>query len=712
MVDIKTMQQRLGLIFSDEQIPVIEWKNKPLSVIACAGSGKTTTIELNMIYKTLNYRVNPTDMLCITFSKTSQLDMDNRYNKLYEIVAQAPPIERPHFTTFHALFKRILEYFKGERFKVAQIEKYKYQLMRAIGFKSVNNFDLNELIDAIANYRSSLINTLESIDGLENIESIPDTLDFTYDEYKKVISTYLDLKAQHDEIDFEDMQSLLLEMLEDDDKREAVIQYFNNTYKHVYIDEFQDISPIQYAIIDIMLNEDYSNFTVIGDDDQSIYKFRGSSSDFILQFPNQIQGSQTLYLSTNYRCKSNILNNVKTSIEMNERRFKKDFQSHRKGGKIGIIKDKPDFERICGYIQQDVKEMGEDYATENFVVLSRIKFQLSLVADALMERHIDVRFKNKNDALQMNRFYQEIFNIIKMIKKNDSEIVKNYAYKIIKGLSKEKAKSVAREVNNTKVYWLDIAKIKVSNQKAMKETEKNIIAIKNESNLEKILINVFDLLKGFYKSMSKRGSKNFDYFKDVINYLQDIAKKDGVNYYQFVEKERAKAQRINQNIINGNGISIMTFHGSKGLEFENVYMIGVDNIYIPGASKLQYDIENRRLYSCFATFEEERRLFYVATTRAKNNLFISYNSSKPSVFIHELKDMDNQRRATVIDAIDDNMSKFDLAKTIYKKDGSYTDFVTEDIKGYLNTKLEKQAKDLIQSNKVKNKKQRKDYKFR
>ena len=712
MVDIKTMQQRLGLIFSDEQIPVIEWKNKPLSVIACAGSGKTTTIELNMIYKTLNYRVNPTDMLCITFSKTSQLDMDNRYNKLYEIVAQTPPIERPHFTTFHALFKRILEYFKGERFKVVQIEKYKYQLMRAIGFKSANNFDLNELIDAIANYRSSLINTLESIDGLENIENIPDALDFTYDEYTKVISTYLDLKKQHDEIDFEDMQSLLLEMLEDDNKREAVIQYFNNTYKHVYIDEFQDISPIQYAIIDIMLNEDYSNFTVIGDDDQSIYKFRGSSSDFILQFPNQIQGSQTLYLSTNYRCKSNILNNVKTSIEMNERRFKKDFQSHRKGGKIGIIKDKPDFERICGYIQQHVKEMGEDYATENFVVLSRIKFQLSLVADALMERHIDVRFKNKNDALQMNRFYQEIFNIIKMIKKNDSEIVKNYAYKIIKGLSKEKAKSVAREVDYTQSYWLDIAKIKVSNQKAMKETEKSILAIKNESNLEKILINVFDLLKGFYKSMSKRGSKNFDYFKDLVNYLQDIAKKDGINYYQFVEKERAKAQRINQNIINGNGISIMTFHGSKGLEFENVYMIGVDNIYIPGASKLQYDIENRRLYSCFATFEEERRLFYVATTRAKNNLFISYNSSKPSVFIHELKDMDNQRRATVIDAIDDNMSKFDLAKTIYKKNGSYTDFVTEDIKGYLNTKFEKQAKDLIQSNKVKNKKKRNDYKFR
>ncbi|MBO0377046.1 ATP-dependent helicase [Staphylococcus warneri] len=712
MLEIKDLEERLNMKFSDEQIPVIQWKDTPLSVIACAGSGKTTTIELNMIYKVMNYSVVPEDILCITFSKTSQLDMDNRYNGLYKNVTEKQPVSRPHFTTFHALFKKILEYFQGYKYNVVSFDKYKFQLMQSIGFKSENNFDLNELIDAIANYRSSLINTLESLDGLENVDSVPNTLDFTYDEYRKVVTTYLALKEKHNEIDFEDMQSLLLEMLEDEYQREAVIQYFNNTYKHVYIDEFQDISPIQYAIIDIMLNEDYSNFTVIGDDDQSIYKFRGSSSDFILDFPSRIKDAQTLYLSTNYRCKENILENVITSIESNERRFKKDIQAFNKGGTVGIVKDRHDFKYICDYIEKDVKKYGVEYASENFAVLSRIKFQLSLVADALMERRIDVRFKNKKDALQMNRFYQEIFNVIKMIKQNDSESVKQYAYKVVRGLSKDKAKMISNEVVRTNSYWLDLARNKVNNKKSFKEVEINVNVIKQEMDLEKILIAAYDLLKPFYKSMSKRGSKNLDYFTDVVNYLIDVSKTNKMNYYQFVEKEREKVQRINQNIAHGQGISIMTFHGSKGLEYEHVYMIGVDNVYIPSYPKLQFDIENGRLYSCFATFEEERRLFYVASTRAKRKLFISYSSDKPSVFINELKHMDNHIKATVFDAIEDNMIKFDLAKRIFSKDGKHTEEVTTDVKGYLNGKLENQLKTLLKSNKVKNHKKRKDYKFR
>ncbi|HCU8763918.1 TPA: ATP-dependent helicase [Staphylococcus aureus] len=257
-----------------------------------------------------------------------------------------------------------------------------------------------------------------------------------------------------------------------------------------------------------------------------------------------------------------------------------------------------------------------------------------------------------------------------------------------------------------------MARNKVNNKKSFKEVEINVNVIKQEMNLEKILIAAYDLLKPFYKSMSKRGSKNLDYFTDVVNYLIDVSKANKMNYYQFVEKEREKVQRINQNIAHGQGISIMTFHGSKGLEYEHVYMIGVDNVYIPSYPKLQFDIENGRLYSCFATFEEERRLFYVASTRAKRKLFISYSSDKPSVFINELKHMDNHIKATVFDAIEDNMIKFDLAKRIFSKDGKHTEEVTTDVKGYLNGKLENQLKTLLKSNKVKNHKKRKDYKFR
>lgn len=710
MVDIKEMEQKLGLTFSDEQVPIIKWQENPLAVIACAGSGKTTTIELNMIYKVLNYDVDPRKMLCITFSKRAQIDMNERYDLLYKNISDLSPIDRPTFTTFHALFKGILEYFKGYRYNVVSMNKYRYQLMKAINFKSDNQFDINELIDSIGNYRSALINTLESADGIEGISSVPKIMDFTYEEYKNVISTYIELKKRNNEIDFEDMQSLLLQMLEDDTKRADVIRYFNNVYEHVYIDEFQDISPIQHAIVDIMLNEDYKHFTVIGDDDQSIYKFRGSSSDFILQFPDSVPESQTLYLSTNYRCRTNILKNVQTSIQANQKRFVKEIQPFIKGGTLGIVKDKENFEQICGHIRNDVEDKGIEYAAANFAVLGRTKFQLSLIADSLMERQIGVRFKDKSEALQMNKYYQEIFNVIKMIKQNDSSCVRKCAYKAVSGTTRKFAEKIANEVEITGEYWFEILKRMRKPNKKLEKIESIIDDIKKGRKLDKILNSVFELISGFYSNLSKKGNKNFEYFKDTINYLKEVAASKQYTYSQFVDNEREKVRHINDNIVTESGISVMTFHGSKGLEFENVYMVGVDNKYIPSAASIQLDIENKRVYDCLSNFEEERRLFYVACTRAKRKLFISY-SKRPSVFVHELKDIDNHRISTVYDAIDDKLSKYELAKLIYNEKGNYTNHVTNKAQGYISKKLENQLKHLLKTRPVKNKKKRKDYKF-
>lgn len=139
-------------------------------------------------------------------------------------------------------------------------------------------------------------------------------------------------------------------------------------------------------------------------------------------------------------------------------------------------------------------------------------------------------------------------------------------------------------------------------------------------------------------------------------------------------------------------------------------MVGVDNKYIPSAASIQLDIENKRVYDCLSNFEEERRLFYVACTRAKRKLFISY-SKRPSVFVHELKDIDNHRISTVYDAIDDKLSKYDLAKLIYNEKGNYTYHVTNKVQGYISKKLENQLKHLLKTRPVKNKKKRKDYKF-
>src|SRR5699024_7439221 len=120
---------------------------------------------------------------------------------------------------------------------------------------------------------------------------------------------------------------------------------------------------------------------------------------------------------------------------------------------------------------------------------------------------------------------------------------------------------------------------------------------------------------------------------------------------------------------------------------------------------IQLDIENKRIYDCLSNFEEERRLFYVACTRAKRKLLISY-SKRPSVFVHELKDIDNHRISTVFDAIDDKLSKYDLAKLIYNEKGNYTYHVTNKVQGYISKKLENQLKHLLKTRPVKNKKKR------
>src|SRR5699024_9147152 len=224
--------------------------------------------------------------------------------------------------------------------------------------------------------------------------------------------------------------------------------------------------------------------------------------DFILQFPDSVPESQTLYLSTNYRCRTNILKNVQTSIQANQKRFVKEIKPFVKGGTLGIVKDKENFEQICGHIRKDVEDKGIEYAAANFAVLGRTKFQLSLIADSLMERQIGVRFKDKSEALQMNKYYQEIFNVIKMVKQNDASCVRKCAYKAVSGTTRKFAEKIANEVEITGEYWFEILKRMRKPNKRLEKIESTIDDIKKGRKLDKILNSVFELLSGFYSNLS------------------------------------------------------------------------------------------------------------------------------------------------------------------------------------------------------------------
>ena len=253
---------------STEQLNIIQHTDKPLSVVACAGSGKTTTIELKVLYEALSEQTKPNDAICITFSKRGQLDMVKRYDELLEIT-HCQELSSPKFSTFHALFYQLLRLVTPYHIDVTSMSQHKGDLSKSVNYKLSSNTDVSEAISLMANVRGELINTLKSTDGINpkdptdddnvmRVTSRKNTSEFNEYEYDTVMKKYNMVKRIQDKIDFDDMQTELLSILEaDDDKAKHVIQYFRSQYSRIYIDEYQDISPLQFEIMNYLI-EDWS----------------------------------------------------------------------------------------------------------------------------------------------------------------------------------------------------------------------------------------------------------------------------------------------------------------------------------------------------------------------------------------------------------------------------------------------------------------------
>ena len=202
MVSIHEIEEKIGHQLSDEQVKILEHDNKhPLSIVACAGSGKTTTIETKMIYNILNHDIDAKDILCVTFSKKAQEDMNEKYDELYEkITGEEVFHKKPHFSTFHSLFKFLIDKFVQLNYidVVTSYQKYQSELMRALNYKSQSGLDLRIILEEIFSYYGVVINTLQSKDGIKGIHEIPKGYNFTLKEYRQVIDQYQKLKHERE----------------------------------------------------------------------------------------------------------------------------------------------------------------------------------------------------------------------------------------------------------------------------------------------------------------------------------------------------------------------------------------------------------------------------------------------------------------------------------------------------------------------------------
>lgn len=590
----------------------------PMLVLAGPGSGKTTVLLCRISRLLERGLAKPQEILALTFSKAAAEEMKSRFENLNGASGVS-------FGTFHSIFFRILRSRYG--WNVEQI--FQEEERRSILRNSIEaeKWDIPDLEEYISQFFSqlSLMNS-----ELEQPNRFTPT-GMPVEEFRKLYRAYEGYKERHEKLDFDDMLTQCYQLLRED---AAVREYWQRKYKFILVDEFQDVNQAQFACLQI-LAEKHQNLFVVGDDDQSIYAFRGARPDFLLHFPTLYPAAKKVTLNTNYRSTERIVNLAERVIGNNEVRFVKNMKG------IGEAGDKVTF------------FLAEDAAKEAAHIAEKIG---RLLDEGMPLTEIAVIYRTN---LQGGAFARELYKrgIPYDLRDNSGNVYEHWVAKdllayLLLAENEESDSALRRILNKPKRY---IGKDLLAEAETMPYTLLRsffvCLSLKGwqEENLENLRIDLNQIRKRTPYDAVKYIRKVIgydEYLEEFAAYrrtsaqvLQEIADeimetaKDCADVRSFREQlERLSLQMKEQSRKKGqkrNGVALMTMHGAKGLEFRAVFLPSLVEGIVPHEKGMD-------------TVAEERRLFYVAMTRASEKLCLSAilqryeKERKPSRFLAEM----------------------------------------------------------------------------
>lgn len=629
---IKEINHVFNITLSKEQEAVLRAPiDTPLLVNACAGSGKTTLFLYSIITRALTNKQNPENVLGITFSKKAQTDMENRYNEDVEKLTKNPAthkynmLGKPMFVTFHALFYRLLRMLP--EFEYAQVlpsyGHFFYQLSQPIDL-SATELSKQEYLTEIFDAYDMLINMTYSDDGLtlnqdnkiikflreENKDNLVNifahNVHFTMDDnfipnYVKVIETYQKLKTENGYVDFSDMKIKLKKALQNADYQRMLNGYMSR-FEQVYIDEFQDIDPLQWILIKQLLPKaNFDHLFAIGDDDQAIYSFRGSSPYYILNFTSKLLPSAKRFdLSTNYRTGGRILETARPFIEQNTARLGKDLNAFNKKQGVIHIYTGVDWNGNQDFFKKLNETAGDEKA--NSALLVRLNKDKTLIADELASLGYYTNLTQTSLILQNQSTYKAYINIMDAIIHNDAYKYMMYSSKIAFSayqnlLKEEYNPDIKLDELITNTYKNVEAQLKVhhtkrdyyrlkNSEKALKKTNEMLIKMVNYQH-DKIMQKfnpagyltkeMHDLLKSYQEYMVKKQIYSKNAIRTTMQYIENLVQSEK-KWETFLTKEQIKKDMMTKMIKENKqrpNIQVMSMHQSKGLEFDDVFIYGL-----------------------------------------------------------------------------------------------------------------------------------------
>ena len=345
-------------------------------MLAGPGSGKTRVITYRIANMVVNKNIKPTSILAISFTKASSIEMKNRALSLSNDFR----MNKVTYGTFHSVFFRILRYFENYNIESILDEKTKrIGLKNILKGLNIENADDDETIGQVINEISYVKNEL-----MDKRDFKSEVL--TNDEFIKVYNFYEEYKQQMNKIDFDDMLIKTYELLKNN---KAALDRVRSVYRYILVDEFQDINKVQFEALKLIANPS-NNIFVVGDEDQSIYGFRGSRPDFLLEFEEHFSNTKKVLLDINYRSKGEIINIANRLIEKNTNRYEKVIKCGQgNGAKVNYISPE-DSEEEAVYIAKDIKNKVQEDYTEytDFAVIYRTNIQSRALVDVFMDMRI------------------------------------------------------------------------------------------------------------------------------------------------------------------------------------------------------------------------------------------------------------------------------------------------------------------------------------
>ena len=631
---------------NEKQLEAVQTINGPLLILAGAGAGKTKTITERVI-NIIKSGVEPRNILCVTFTNKASKEMLERIiqrmkeenlienNEIELNFYNKNIINIPTIKTFHSLGLSILK----EHGKEIGFNKNMTVLDTSDTSSLIKNILVNLGLDPKIHDASKIKNAISR--EKSNWQTVEDfakkVASYNMEIIEKVWRAYEAEMRKQGVADFDDLIIKSVELL---NKSENIKKYYQEKFKYIHIDEYQDTNNSQYELVKSLVNENFNNLCVVGDIDQNIYSWRGANLKNILHFEKDFEGAKSILLEENYRSSQNILSLANISIQKNKARFPKNlFTNKKEGEKIEIcptFDEKSEADFIAKKVLE-IKKEGEDL--KEIAILFRTNFQSRILEEAMIKNAIPYNLlgtkfferKEVKDIMSYLRSSQNRDNLAdlkRVFETPKKGIGKTTVAKIFSGKEDELTHSTLEKVKS--VYnFLDKINENIHSEDKKLSDVINIIII--DSGIEK------ELIEG--SSEDKDRLENIREIVTITKKFDSLKTTDALEI--FLEESSLKSDQDDEDK-NKNGVRLMTIHASKGLEFDYVFIVGLEQDLFP-----HLDLGNKNKTQ--EEKEEERRLFYVAVTRARKKLFLSFAEMRtiygekkinlPSEFLDDINEM-------------------------------------------------------------------------